>query len=92
VTRVRLRIELALLMPNVLDIAAVTFGLRDVVGVIQVLLFDVGIDLVSCATDYLSSHALIFYAARNVEGIVCGVCRVGVRELMARILLIWPGY
>jgi hypothetical protein len=79
-------------MPNVLGIAAVTLGLRDVVGVIQVLLFDVRIDLVSCATNYLSSHALIFYAARNVEGVVCDVCRVSARGLRARMLLVWPGY
>lgn len=88
----RIAIELALLLGYVLCILVMTLGVRNLVGIVQVLLLNVRIDLISCAADDLSSWALVVHATRNIEGVICGVCRVRMCEFWARVLLIWPRY
>lgn len=50
----RVLVELALLLAHVLRISVVALCLRYFVGVIQVLLLNVRVDLVACATDDLA--------------------------------------
>jgi hypothetical protein len=59
------------------------------IRIIEVLLLDIRIELVTSTCEDLSSLAAIVYASRNVKSIVCCMRWVGVRLVCWYIDLVW---